>query len=328
MKGDVSKCDSEDGSEGDFFLQLLSRLWRLSAGSTMADLGGGSQGRISAGSTMADLGGGSRGRIFGAELGDGSPLEEDSHQSDVPVKKSWVSVASKQSLQKFDFKVSVVEGKETIDVPEEIFVDAEPLWEEFLVGRFASSAPHEAKIHVIVNKIWNLGDKSIRVDVFRIDDTSVKFKIKSLAARQRVLRRGMWNICQIPMIVTKWTPNIEESQPEVKSMPLWVSIKNVPHSMFSWKGLSFLASPVGEPIRLHQETQLVTNFEEAKIFVDVDLSKSLPKSYYFNIKGEGENMLHSNIHGYLNAVDFARNGATRTMNVCLRHKEFQTNLEL
>lgn len=71
-------------------------------------------------------------------------------------------------------------------------------------------------------------------------------------------------------------------------MPLLVTIKNVPHSMFSWKGLSFIASPVGEPIRLHQETQLVTNFEEAKIFVDVDLSKSLPKSYYFNIKGEGE----------------------------------------
>lgn len=115
-----------------------------------------------------------------ADIGGESPLKGDPHQSEESVKKSWVSVASKQSLKKFDFEVSVVQGKETIDVPEEIFVDAEPLWEEFLVGRFASSAPHEAKIHVIVNKIWNLGDKSIRVDVFRIDDTSVKFRIKSL----------------------------------------------------------------------------------------------------------------------------------------------------
>lgn len=69
-------------------------------------------------------------------------------------------------------------------------------------------------------------------------------------------------------------------------MPLWVTVKNVPHSMFSWDGLSFLTSPVGNPIRLHPETELCTNFEEAKVFVEVNLSQDVPKCFKFQIEYE------------------------------------------
>lgn len=202
------------------------------------------------------------------------------------VKKSWAAVASRPSLSQFNYEISMVEGRTVVQVPPEILEDAPPLWEDFLVGRFASSAPHVAKIHVIVNKIWTLGDRSIKIDVFSINETSVKFRICNASVRQHVLRRGMWNICEIPMIVSKWTPIVEDAQPEIKSMPMWVKIKNVPHSLFSWKGLSFLASPIGVPLRLHQETVLVTNFEEAKFFVDINLSQELPGFYYFDLNGE------------------------------------------
>lgn len=201
------------------------------------------------------------------------------------VKKPWVNVVTRSAFSKFDYEVSVVDGKAIVPVPDTVFEDAPALWEDFLIGRFASTAPHVAKIHVIVNKIWNLGDRNIRVDVYAINETSVKFRIYNASARQYVLRRGMWNICDIPMIVSKWTPIVEDAQPEVTSMPMWVKLKNVPHKMFTWKGLSFLSSPLGLPIRLHQDTVLVTNFEEAKVFVEVDLTKELPTSYYFNVQG-------------------------------------------
>lgn len=68
------------------------------------------------------------------------------------------------------------------------------------------------------------------------------------------------------MMVSKWTPIVEEAQPEIKIMPLWVTIKNVPNSMFSWKGLSFLASAVGELKRLHPKMETCKIFDEAKVF--------------------------------------------------------------
>ncbi|KAG7556378.1 Endonuclease/exonuclease/phosphatase superfamily [Arabidopsis suecica] len=60
-------------------------------------------------------------------------------------------------------------------------------------------------------------------------------------------------------------------------------MKNVPHSMYSWEGLGFLSSPVGNPIRLHPETELCSNFEEAKVFVEVNLTQSLPRKFCFKL---------------------------------------------
>lgn len=60
--------------------------------------------------------------------------------------------------------------------------------------------------------------KSVKIDAFEVNDTTIKFRIQHPDARQRVLRKGMWNICEIPMIVSKWTPIAEDAQPEIKSM--------------------------------------------------------------------------------------------------------------
>ena len=95
----------------------------------------------------------------------------------------------------------------------------------------------------------------------------------------------MWNLAGIPVVMSKWSPFVEEDQPEEKSMPLWVHLKNVPIDMFSWQGLSFVASPLGTPVRLHPETVQCLNIEVAKIFVNVDLTKDLPKKMNFNIQG-------------------------------------------
>lgn len=220
------------------------------------------------------------------DAGGSSPSLPNPSTESLPPKSYAHVISSRSTLSKFNVSRSVIEGKTTVAVPDEIFEDSIPLWEDFLVGRFPSTAPHVAKIHVIVNKIWNLGDKNIRIDVYSINETAVKFRIRHESARLRVLRRGMWNICNLPMIISKWTPILEEAQPEITSMPMWVLIKNVPNSMFTWKGLSFLASPVGEPKRLHYETKLVTNFEEAKVFIEVDLTQELPKTFFFKVKEE------------------------------------------
>lgn len=83
------------------------------------------------------------------------------------------------------------------------------------------------------------------------------------------------------MVVTKWSPIAEEEQPEMTSIPLWVIVKNVPHRLFSWEGLSVLTSPLGKPQRLHPDTEACKIFEEAKVFVEVDLTKKLPKCFSF-----------------------------------------------
>ncbi|KAF8116345.1 hypothetical protein N665_0019s0025 [Sinapis alba] len=158
-------------------------------------------------------------------------------------------------------------GIGSVMVPEEITKDVEPLWEDFLIGKFLDNAPHIAK-------------------VFEVNSTMMKFRIMNQADKNRIMRRGMWNIAGVPVVVTKWSPVVEKEKPPTQSIPMWVHIKNVPLKMFSWQGLSFVTSPLGVPVRLHPETTQCLNLSVAKIFVKVDLSKDLPKKLHFNIQGE------------------------------------------
>lgn len=55
--------------------------------------------------------------------------------------------------------------------------------------------------------------------------------------------------------------------------------------MFLWEALSFMTSAVGHPERLHPDTLACTSFEVAKVLVNVDVSKVLPKAINFSKNG-------------------------------------------
>lgn len=200
-----------------------------------------------------------------------------------PSKPLWSSlVQNKFCLSQHVFTASAVDdGPPVVEIPDDVLQEAPPLWEDFLIGNFLDKAPHIAKVHVIVNKIWTYGNQSIKVDAFVVNENTIKFRIRDTSIRARVIRRGMWNIADVPMIVSKWAPKSEESQAAIRSIPMWITIKHVPHKMFSWKGLGFLASDVGVPKRLHPDTELCKDFDEAKVFVEANLTKELPSSFRF-----------------------------------------------
>lgn len=106
---------------------------------------------------------------------------------------SWVKMVKqdKKSLTKYDLKVSMQDGVGSVIVPDEVFEDSSPLWEDFLIGKFLDTAPHVAKVHSIVNKIWALGDKSQMIDVHVLNSTTMKFRIANPITRNRIMRRGM-----------------------------------------------------------------------------------------------------------------------------------------
>lgn len=116
--------------------------------------------------------------------------------------------------------------------------------------------------------------------------TTMRFKVSSQKAREKIIRRGMWNIVGVPMLVSKWSPKSEEGKQEDDAIPMWVHLEKVPLHMYSWEGLSFITSTVGLPVEPHPDTVACTNLAEAKIFVKVDVSKVLPKEITFNKDGK------------------------------------------
>lgn len=200
---------------------------------------------------------------------------------------SWVSVAQdKRSLRKYDVEVANKDGLLSVEIPDEVLASSTPLWEDFVVGKFLDLSPHVAKVHMVLNKIWKYGDESAKVEVFEVNATTMRFRVSNPRSREKILKRGMWNIVGVPMVVTKWTPRTEEERQKEEAIPMWVHLQRVPLHMFSWEGLSVITSAVGFPVKLHPETLACSNFEVAKVFVNVDVSKPLPREISFTKNGK------------------------------------------
>ena len=113
----------------------------------------------------------------------------------------------------------------------------------------------------------------------------MRFKVSSQKAREKVLHRGIWNI-GVPMLVLKWSPESEGEEQKEEAIPMWVHLEKVPLHMYSWEGLSFITSTVCFPVKPHPETIACSNLNEAKIFVRVDVTKTLPKEITFSKEGK------------------------------------------
>ncbi|KAL0792916.1 hypothetical protein Bca101_064293 [Brassica carinata] len=101
-------------------------------------------------------------------------------------KGSWIrAVQGQKVLKKYDVEVTMKDGIGSVMVPEEITKDVAPLWDDFLIGKFLDNAPHIAKIHAIVNKIWTPNDKERKIEVFEVNPTMMKFEDFQSADRNR-----------------------------------------------------------------------------------------------------------------------------------------------
>ena len=52
-----------------------------------------------------------------------------------------------------------------MEIPDVVITDSTPLWDDFVVGKFLDLAPHVAKVHMVLNKIWRYGDLSTKVGI-------------------------------------------------------------------------------------------------------------------------------------------------------------------
>lgn len=142
----------------------------------------------------------------GGSMDDSSQSPPVTHKIHNTHKDLWLKVArDKKVLTKYEMDVKVIDRVDSVDALAEVFKDPYPLWEDFLIGKVLESAPHIVKVHVRVNKIWILSDKSPMIDVYEVNSRTMKFRITNPIVRSRILRRGMWNLAQVHVVMSKWT---------------------------------------------------------------------------------------------------------------------------
>uniref|UniRef100_A0A0D3ECX5 DUF4283 domain-containing protein n=1 Tax=Brassica oleracea var. oleracea TaxID=109376 RepID=A0A0D3ECX5_BRAOL len=177
--------------------------------------------------------------------------------------------------------VDVVDGVASLQIPEEIFDEAELLWKSYVVGYFIGDAPHVGSIHATVNRIWSAPKVGTKIDVQFIEKNTVLFRIENSQMRSRVIQRKYWHIADIPLVVNVWTPESALHPPDLLAMPLWVDLKGVPNNLYSHKVLKCLSRAVGQFVKLHPSTEKCVRLDVARALVEVNLHQPLVEKISF-----------------------------------------------
>ncbi|XP_074294064.1 uncharacterized protein LOC141621456 [Silene latifolia] len=101
------------------------------------------------------------------------------------------------------------------------------------------------------------------------------------------VRSNVWNLNGYPMVLKTWSPTVVEDL-NVTHVPVWVLLPGLDPCFWSQTALSKVASVVGNPICADEHTTNKSKLAFARILVDVDLSKELPKAVQLSTPFRGD----------------------------------------
>ncbi|KAL9299130.1 hypothetical protein AtEden1_Chr2g0228841 [Arabidopsis thaliana] len=89
-------------------------------------------------------------------------------------------------------------------------------------------------------------------------------------------KRGLWHVDDCLMFVAPWSTADTFDLPEISTIPVWVTLKNIPNRLYSIPGISHIASGLGTPMATYKPRLDPSLMSEANILVEVELSKAFP----------------------------------------------------
>ncbi|GJY31751.1 putative reverse transcriptase domain-containing protein [Tanacetum coccineum] len=110
---------------------------------------------------------------------------------------------------------------------------------------------------VVENYIKNAWKKFGLVCVMMKSKGFFSFKFASIEGMNGVLENGQWFIRSAPIILKKWTPNVNLLKEDMNSFLFWVKFYDIPIVAFTADGLSAMDTKLGNLIMLNSYTSSI-----------------------------------------------------------------------
>lgn len=91
-----------------------------------------------------------------------------------------------------------------------------------------------------------------------------------------MLQVGYWQADRCAFSVYPWTADGNLAAQELLFAPTWAVLKNVPPQLYSLKGISVVASAIGEPLHTEKSRLDPYHFGDTKVKVEINLSHPPP----------------------------------------------------
>ena len=171
--------------------------------------------------------------------------------------------------------VNLDNGREVI-FEEESVIEGSMKWMLTLCGRFVGFRMSYQEIKYNLSRMW--GKYSLK-DII-MQNGIYMFKFKDEIGMNFVLDNGPWMVNSKPLFVQKWDPSIIIDRTDPKMLSMWIKLCNMPLEAWSVKGVSAVASGVGNPLIMDKMTTNVCHegagrLGYARVLVKVSADREL-----------------------------------------------------
>ncbi|KAL9992685.1 putative transcription factor interactor and regulator CCHC(Zn) family [Helianthus debilis subsp. tardiflorus] len=179
----------------------------------------------------------------------------ESEPGNTPFKKSYASVAEAgMSSKKINFRIlksdTKVEGADVV-IPAASVKKVQNRFTNIIYGYFLGK---RLLFPIVENYVKNTWAKYGIAKTMMNAHGFYFFKFNSKEGMEKVMENGPWLIRKLPIILNIWKPSSKLVKEDIKSVPIWTKLHDVPIAAFSEDGLSMIATNVGTPRMLDSYT--------------------------------------------------------------------------
>ncbi|XP_062170376.1 uncharacterized protein LOC133876108 [Alnus glutinosa] len=103
------------------------------------------------------------------------------------------------------------------------------------------------------------------------------FRMQDEASCDEILESKIWHVSNKPLILRKWQPGMQLLKLNLSSVLVWVKIMHLPIEYWTPKGLSYVASGIGNPIFADKVIEERKRLGFARVLVEIDVDSTCPK---------------------------------------------------
>ncbi|XP_058725589.1 uncharacterized protein LOC131596870 [Vicia villosa] len=92
-----------------------------------------------------------------------------------------------------------------------------------------------------------------------------------------ILMKGPYSIRNIPLMLKEWRPDFNLKRDMLRTLPLWITLPQLPLHLWGENSLSKIGSAIGVPLVMNECTANKLRISYAIILVEVDITKELTK---------------------------------------------------
>ena len=185
----------------------------------------------------------------------------------------WVGLFkdNKQQLRGLSLPAFDVQGNRAVLEIQDVD-EVEKTWGFCLVGFVAGKFPGKEAI-INLCDTWN-----VEYEYLAHSSGWLVFKFPDSVSRDEVIQKGPYSIFGRPLLLKIMAPDFDFDSKIPLSVPVWISLPNLPLNCWNARALGKIASVLGNPISTDRLTATRERISFARVLVEIDPTKELKRS--------------------------------------------------